>query len=123
MTNIKSLSLAMIAFSLAVGSLNHSVTAKQQYFKPLPIDFYSQMVGRFEVLCELVERGVLTPLQVKHQYNQDVRDARDISPEHMINTIKGHLTASELYPHCFREAAKPIDPSGKRHFRNNLHLD
>ena len=120
MTTTKSLSLAITACALVAVHFNHSAEAKQQYFKPLPIDFYSQMVGRFEALCELVERGDLTPSQVNDQYLEDVRDARDISPEHMINTIKGYLTAKETFPYCTRDAAKPEASSGKHHVRNNL---
>ena len=123
MTKTKSPTLAIMFFALVVGPSNHSVVAKQQYFKPLPIDFYSKMVGRFEVLCEFVERGELTPSQVNDQYLEDVRDARDISAKHMINTIKGYLTAKEAYPYCTRDAAKQEAPSGKHHFRNNLQSD
>lgn len=106
MSTTKLLPLAIKACAILAVNFNYPAEAKQQYFKPLPIDFYSQMVGRFEMLCELVERGILTPSQSYHQYREDLRDARDISPRHMINTIKALLTAKETFPYCTRDAEK-----------------
>lgn len=116
----KSLPFAMIAASLVAGNLNLSALTQQEQFKPLPIDFYSQMVGRLEALCELVERGDLTPSQVRDQYHEDIRDARDISPKQMINAIKAYNTVIETYPHCTQQETKQKAPQKQQHFLNNL---
>jgi len=102
MPTTKLLPIAMKACAILAVNFNHPAEAKHQHFKPLPIDFYSQMVGRFEMLCELVEKSTLTPSQSYHQYHEDLRDARDISLKHMVNTIKAHLTAQQSHPDCFR---------------------
>ena len=89
---------------LILGLRYPPLKAQHQHFKPIPIDFYSRMVGHFEALCGLVEQGELTSDEMEQYRLNKIRENQAISHQQFVDTIKAYLTADQTYPDCFRRA-------------------
>ena len=87
-----------------LGLRHPPLKAQYQHFKPIPIHFYTSMVGHLEAMCSLVKKGELKSDEIEQYRLTKIRENQAIGHQQFIDTIKAYLTANQSYSDCFRRA-------------------
>lgn len=98
---------ATFALLISLTATHTPLRAQHNLFKPLPIDFYSKMVGHFEALCELVDQGRIQSQEMEKYRLKEIRKHSGINHQKFVSTIKAYVTAQQSYPDCFRATTTP----------------